>query len=109
MPKSEKPVLLSEFGGYSLKLKDHSFNLKKTYGYRFYKETAAFQAAVEKLYREEILPSVKTGLSVAIYTQVSDVEDETNGLLTYDRAICKVDKKVFSDTSKILVGSHPVI
>ncbi len=109
MPKSEKPVLLSEFGGYSLKLKDHSFNLKKTYGYRFYKETAAFQTAVEKLYREEILPSAKTGLSAAIYTQVSDVEDETNGLLTYDRAICKVDKKMFSDISKILVGSHHVI
>ena len=109
MPRSEKPVLLSEFGGYSLKLKDHSFNLKKTYGYRFYKETAAFQTAVEKLYREEILPSVKAGLSGAIYTQVSDVEDETNGLLTYDRAICKVDKKVFSDIAKILAGSHPVI
>ena len=102
-------MLLSEFGGYSLKLKDHSFNLKKTYGYRFYKETAAFQTAVEKLYHEEILPAANAGLSGAIYTQVSDVEDETNGLLTYDRSICKVDKKVFSDISKKLAGSHPVI
>lgn len=89
---SEKPVLLSEFGGYSFKMTEHSFNPGRTYGYRFYKDNAAFMSAFLKLYRNEIIPAAKQGLSGAIYTQVSDVEDETNGLLTYDRAVCKADK-----------------
>ncbi len=91
MPKSEKPVLLSEFGGYSCKIEGHSFNLDKTYGYRFFKDTGKFMDALEKLYTEEIIPAAHMGLSGAIYTQVSDVEDETNGLLTYDRAVLKAD------------------
>ena len=41
--------------------------------------------AVEELYREQVVPCVRNGLCAAVYTQVSDVEDETNGLLTYDR------------------------
>ena len=45
---------------------------------------------MDKLYRERILPAVEKGLCAAIYTQVSDVEDEINGLLTYDRKVCKV-------------------
>lgn len=93
MTFSEKPVLLSEFGGYSCKIPGHSFNKTKTYGYRFFKDPSIFMDALEKLYLEEILPAVMQGLSGAIYTQVSDVEDETNGLLTYDRAVCKTDKK----------------
>ncbi len=92
LPASDKPVLLSEFGGYSCKIPAHSFNLSKTYGYRFFKDPALFMDALEKLYLGEILPAAKAGLSGAIYTQVSDVEDETNGLLTYDRALCKVDR-----------------
>jgi len=91
MPKAEKPVLLSEFGGYSCKIEGHSFNLDKTYGYRFFKDVSKYMDALEKLYLDEIIPAAGAGLSGAIYTQVSDVEDETNGLLTYDRAILKAD------------------
>lgn len=94
MPKADKPVILSEFGGYVYKDAEHSFNPDKTYGYRFYKSVDEFNAALCKLYRDEIIPSVKMGLCGAIYTQVSDVEDETNGLLTYDRKIRKPDAKM---------------
>ncbi len=93
VPESEKPVLLSEFGGYSCKLSDHSFNLSKTYGYRFFRDQSQYMDALERLYRDEIIPAVKTGLCGAVYTQVSDIEDETNGLLTYDRAVCKAHKE----------------
>lgn len=86
-----KPVFLSEFGGYSYKVKDHSFNVDKTYGYRFFERQAAFVDALERLYREEILPSVPKGLCGAVYTQLADIEDETNGLVTYDRRVVKVD------------------
>ena len=47
-----------------------------------------------RLYEEEIIPAVDRGLCGSIYTQLSDVEDETNGLLTYDRRVCKVDREV---------------
>lgn len=93
MPKSDMPVILSEFGGYVYKDAEHSFNPDKTYGYRYFKSREDFENALIKLYEEEIIPAVKIGLCGAIYTQVSDVEDETNGLLTYDRKVCKVSSE----------------
>ncbi len=94
MPKkSKRPVVLSEFGGYSYKPDGHVYNLYKTYGYRFFKERIDFENALDGLYRDEIVPAIKQGLCAAVYTQVSDVEDETNGLLSYDRRVLKVDKK----------------
>ena len=99
---SDKPTLLSEFGGYSHKVKYHSFNLDKEYGYRFFKEQAPFEDALEKLYEEEIIPAVRNGLSGSVYTQLSDVEDETNGLITYDRRIIKVTKERMLKIAKSL-------
>lgn len=89
--KKGRPLVLSEFGGYSFKVKDHSFNLDKNYGYRTYKTENDLQNGLITLYESEIIPAIKNGLSAAVLTQLSDVEDETNGLLTYDRAILKVD------------------
>ena len=81
----KKPLVLSEFGGYSCKIMEHSFNRDQTYGYGKFQDPEAFANAVEELYREQVLPCVREGLCAAVYTQVSDVEDETNGLVTYDR------------------------
>ena len=86
----DKPLVLSEFGGYSFKPKGHVFNTEKTYGYGKFTDQAQFAAAVEKLYHEQIIPAKDAGLCAAIYTQVSDIEDETNGLLSYDRKVTKV-------------------
>ena len=88
---AKKPVVLSEFGGYVYRTAGHLFNPDKAYGYRFFKEQAEYQAAVEALYRNEILPAIRKGLCAAIYTQISDVEDETNGILSYDRRIEKLN------------------
>ncbi|MBQ8840479.1 MAG: glycoside hydrolase family 2 [Clostridia bacterium] len=90
--KSDLPIVLSEFGGYSYKVDGHVANEKKTYGYRLFKDKGEFENALIELYENEIIPFAKAGLCGAILTQLSDVEDETNGLLTYDREICKVDK-----------------
>ena len=87
----EKPLVLSEFGGYSFKQEGHVFNTEKTYGYGKFADQTEFAAAVEKLYLEQILPAKEAGLCAAIYTQVSDVEDETNGLISYDRKECKLN------------------
>ena len=88
-----RPMVLSEFGGYSCKLSEHSFNLDKTYGYRFFDCIEKFENALVELYENEIIPHIRKGLSATVLTQVSDVEDETNGLLTYDRQVLKVDAK----------------
>jgi len=95
-----RPMVLSEFGGYSCKIEKHSFNLDKTYGYRFFKDREKFQDALMGLYENEILPLISEGLCATVLTQVSDVEDETNGLLTYDRKILKVEKEKIKKMSE---------
>ena len=86
----KKPLVLSEFGGKTYKAEGHLFNPDKSYGYGGCDTLENLNAAVRKLYMEEVLPCVKKGLCAAVYTQVSDVEDEINGLLTYDRKVCKL-------------------
>ena len=98
----EKALFLSEFGGYSYKIEGHSFNLKDNYGYRTFSDRKEFTDALEKLYLEEIVPAVKNGLSAAVYTQLSDIEDETNGLITYDRRVEKVDEATMQKIAKQL-------
>jgi len=91
-PQGKKPLVLTEFGGYSWPVEGHRFNLDEEYGYRKFTNSADLQAALTKLYLEDILPQVKEkGLCMTVLTQVSDVEDETNGLVTYDRRLIKVD------------------
>lgn len=93
LKKSRRPIVLSEFGGYSYKIKDHSFNDSKTYGYKFFSNNEEYEEAFLKLYNDEIIPNIPNGLCGAIYTQLSDVEDETNGILTYDRHEIKLNKE----------------
>ena len=86
-----KPLVLSEFGGYSYKPDGHVFNTEQTYGYGKFEDPVSYTDAVEKLYLEQVVPAFQKGLCAAIYTQVSDVEDETNGILSYDRKVTKLD------------------
>ena len=90
------PQLLSEFGGYVWKLPEHSFNPCHTYGYRIYKTREAYVQAIRALY-QSLIPLIKEGLCGAVYTQVSDVEDETNGLYTFDRAVLKLKPEELRD------------
>ena len=87
----KRPLVLSEFGGYTYPVDGHIFNPDKAYGYKSCRSLEVFQEDLKNLYQDRILPAVSKGLCAAIYTQVSDVEDEINGLLTYDRKICKAD------------------
>ncbi len=100
LKKSDKPIVLSEFGGYSYKPENHVANKNNTYGYRFFKTKDEFMGSLQKLYEKEVIPQIKKGLCATVYTQVSDVEDETNGLLSYDRKILKVDKTRMLEIAK---------
>ena len=87
----KRPLVLSEFGGYCYGVPGHLFNPEKAYGYKACPDMVSFNRDLQALYRQRILPAAEKGLCAAIYTQVSDVEDEINGLLTYDRKVCKAD------------------
>lgn len=99
---SDRPVVLSEFGGYSLKVPDHIYSLKGNYGYGNTASTEELSAKIIDLYEREIVPAIKDGLCASIYTQITDVEEETNGLFTYDRKVCKVNITNFKELSKKL-------
>lgn len=103
-PKEEaRAVCLTEYGGYSLGIAGHTFDGKAEFGYKKIRDTADFNRAWEKLMSEEIIPAKAKGLSAAVYTQVSDVEGELNGLLTYDRRVCKADEDVFVRLNQMLL------
>lgn len=72
-----------------------NFPLEKT-ALSSYKTCAAaeiFTAELVKLYTEQLIPAIQNGLCAAVLTQLSDVEDETNGIVTYDRQLIKPDEK----------------
>ena len=102
LKKSDRPIIVSEFGGYSWKVSGHSFNEKNNYGYGTAKSKEELTKMIERVYREEIIPEIKNGLCGTIYTQITDVEDETNGFYTYDRKVCKVDEAIMQAISKEL-------
>ena len=97
-----RPLVLSEFGGKTWRVEGHIFNPDKTYGYGACPTREALNEAVAALYRESIVPAVEKGLCAAIYTQVSDVEDEVNGLITYDRRVVKLDADTMLPISRAL-------
>ena len=101
----DKPLVLSEFGGYAYKCEGHLFNTDKEYGYGGYDTLDKLNEAVKALYMEQVLPAISKGLCAAIYTQVSDVEDEINGLLTYDRKVEKLKPDVMLPVAKALMDA----
>ena len=84
-----RAAALTECGGYSLRIEGHS-EKSGEFGYKKLKNADELMAAYRKLYEQELIPSIEKGLSAIVYTQLSDVEGETNGLLTYDREVIKL-------------------
>ena len=90
-PRSEgHPALLSEFGGYSYAVPEHVFT-RRQFGYGACRSTRKLMERIRSRYEQLVFPYIEKGLCGCIYTQVSDIEDETNGFYTYDRAVCKAD------------------
>ena len=88
--RDNKPLVISEFGGYAHSVKGHVFS-EKIYGYRTFDSREEFENSICNLYETEVYDLVNSGASAFVYTQVSDVEDEINGFVTYDRQVVKVD------------------
>lgn len=103
LPNDKRCIVLSEFGGFSLPTEDHMFSPNKLFGYKMFKTPEKFAEAYEKLYEKQIIPLIAKGLSATVYTQVSDVEEEINGLVTYDRRIVKLPRDLARKINSKLV------
>lgn len=84
-----RTVALTEYGGIAFPVDGH-LTADKTYGYGTARDSADMAARYEKLQCETVLPQLARGLSALVYTQLTDVEEEVNGLFTYDRAVLKL-------------------
>ena len=101
-PGEQRPVCLTEYGGYNCAVPGHCRGEKHEFGYKKIADPAAFNRAFRRLMEEQIIPAKAGGLAAAVYTQLSDVEGELNGLLTYDRKVCKADEALFRSVNRRL-------
>ena len=83
-PNKDRVVALTEFGGYAFPIPGH-MACEKEFGYKHYKTKEELTANYRRLWEEEVYPNVAKGMCSTIYTQTSDIEEEINGLMTYDR------------------------
>lgn len=89
-PEERRAIVLGEFGGLGLPLEGHTWQEKDNWGYRSFDSQEKLLEAYAGLITQ-LMPMVGKGLSAAVYTQTTDVEIEVNGLMTYDRAVIKMD------------------
>jgi beta-galactosidase/beta-glucuronidase len=103
-PKLEekRAAVLGEFGGLGLPVHGHTWQDEKNWGYRSYTNAQDLTTAYLNLIKKLRPLVTEQGLAAAIYTQTTDVEIEVNGLLTYDRAVIKMDPKVVGPANREL-------
>ncbi len=87
---SSRASVLGEYGGLGWPMEGHLWWQKENWGYKTYASEDALLAHYEEV-TATLLPLIESGLAAAIYTQLTDVEGEVNGLLTYDRQVIKFD------------------
>ena len=85
----DRVLVLSEYGGYDLTVPGHTWG-PEHFGYKHFDSATALGDAFVRLHHEQLAPAVPQALSATVYTQVSDVEDEVNGLMSYDREVLKL-------------------
>jgi hypothetical protein len=89
---NDRARVLGEFGGLGLPVGGHTWQEEKNWGYRSFKTREDLTDAYVALIRRLRPLTGDPGLAAAIYTQTTDVEVEVNGLMTYDRALVKMDE-----------------
>jgi hypothetical protein len=103
-PEEARAAVLGEFGGLGLPVPDHTWQKDKNWGYQNMAGDAALTRKYAALLRKTWLLKDDPGLCAAIYTQITDVETECNGLLTYDREVIKPDLQTAADANR---GTFP--
>jgi hypothetical protein len=106
-PEANRAAVLGEFGGLGLPIRGHTWQDEKNWGYRNLKSREALDAGYLRLIESLRFLIARPGLSAAVYTQLTDVETEVNGLMTYDRAQVKVDAERVARAHRTLYGPPP--
>ena len=101
-PDRGRVTALTEYGGYSVKVADHDWS-QTEFGYQHFDDLESFTDAFVALH-EEMRRQVDRGLDVLVYTQLSDVEDELNGLVTYDREVVKLSADARAGVRRLIGG-----
>ncbi len=97
--QEERAAALTEFGGYSMSVPGHHM-YRRIYGYRIYRKKSELTGGYREWIEREVIPNIEKGLSASVYTQLSDVEEETNGILTYDREIVKLEEETVRELNE---------
>lgn len=101
---NSRPLIIGEFGGIGLALEGHLWQPDRNWGYVQYRTPE--EATDEYVHYAELLRQlVIAGVSGAIYTQTTDVEIEVNGLMTYDRAVVKMDADRVREANRAVIGA----
>lgn len=101
-----RALVLGEFGGLGLPVEGHTWQDKNNWGYQSFKDAAALQGRYHEL-MNDLVVLIQRGLSAAVYTQITDVEIETNGLMTYDRKVIKIPVDVLREMHQPLYLQQP--
>ena len=99
--KLNRPIVLSEFGGFGRIIKNH-IGCQRQFSYLMFETEKELTKGIKNVFKYEIYPNIKEGLCASVYTQLSDIEEEVNGLLTYDRKVLKVDKNLIKRANDLL-------
>jgi beta-galactosidase/beta-glucuronidase len=99
--RERRAYALTEYGGYSLKVPGHDWSTRE-FGYRHFDSAEELADGFVTLHHEQVGPAIADGLAATVYTQLSDVEDELNGLLTWDREVLKMPAEVIRETLRRL-------
>ena len=100
--EKNRPIVLSEYGGIGCAIENHTSS-NNLFSYRMHYDSHKLSRKIQKLILNGLIPNINKGLSASVYTQLSDVEGEINGLLTYDRKVLKVDKNLIKRANDLLI------
>jgi len=108
-PEPNRAAVLGEFGGLGLPLRGHTWQDEKNWGYRSFEDRESLTNAYFALL-QNLRPLIQSpGLSAAVYTQTTDVEIEVNGLMTYDRALIKMDAEHITAANRKMYLPPPLV
>lgn len=102
-----RATALTEFGGHSFNVPEHSM-CEEIYGYHKCESIQELTGDYVKLIEEDIVPNIDKGLCVTVYTQLSDIEEETNGIYTYDREVLKFEEDTLIKCNRMVTEANRV-
>jgi hypothetical protein len=105
---STQVLVLGEYGGLGLPIEGHTWLNKDNWGYRTFANADTLFSTFKNFQKQMVLYIIR-GLSAAVYTQTTDVEVETNGLMTYDRKVMKIPSVKLNAESKNLYDAAKIV